>query len=52
MRAIVSADETKSRIAAQGGEPLMTTPEEYAADIAREQAKWGVLIKKLGLRVE
>jgi tripartite-type tricarboxylate transporter receptor subunit TctC len=52
LRAMVGSDETKSRIAAQGGEPLVTTPEEYAADIAREQAKWGVLIKKLGLRVE
>jgi tripartite-type tricarboxylate transporter receptor subunit TctC len=52
LRTIVSADETRARIAAQGGEPLVTTPEEYSADIAREQAKWGVLIKKLGLRVE
>jgi tripartite-type tricarboxylate transporter receptor subunit TctC len=52
LRAIVSADETRTRIAAQGGEPLITTPEEYAADIEREQAKWGRLIKQLGLRVE
>jgi tripartite-type tricarboxylate transporter receptor subunit TctC len=52
LRAIVSADETRARIAAQGGEPLITTPEEYAADIEREQAKWGRLIKQLGLRVE
>jgi tripartite-type tricarboxylate transporter receptor subunit TctC len=52
LRAIVGADEIRSRIAAQGGEPLIATPEEYAADIARDQAKWGVLIKKLGLRVD
>jgi tripartite-type tricarboxylate transporter receptor subunit TctC len=52
LRTIVSADETRARIAAQGGEPLVATPEEYAADIAREQAKWGALIKQLGLRVE
>jgi tripartite-type tricarboxylate transporter receptor subunit TctC len=52
LRAIVSGDETRTRIAAQGGEPLITTPEEYAADIEREQAKWGGLIKQLGLRVE
>jgi hypothetical protein len=31
---------------------LTSTPEQYAADIAREQAKWNVLIKQLGLRVE
>ena len=34
------------------GQPLFSTPEEYAADIDREQAKWGLLIKKLGLRVD
>jgi tripartite-type tricarboxylate transporter receptor subunit TctC len=52
LRAIVSGDETKARIVAQGGEPLITTPEEYSADIERERAKWGMLIKRLGLRVE
>jgi tripartite-type tricarboxylate transporter receptor subunit TctC len=52
LRAMVGSDETRARIAAQGGEPLAATPEEYAADIAREQAKWSVLIKQLGLRVE
>jgi tripartite-type tricarboxylate transporter receptor subunit TctC len=52
LQAMVGSDEMKARIAAQGGEPLTSTPEEYAADIAREQAKWSVLIKQLGLRVE
>jgi tripartite-type tricarboxylate transporter receptor subunit TctC len=52
LRATVSAGSGRSRIAAQGGEPLFSTPEEYAADIDREQAKWGLLIKKLGLRVD
>jgi tripartite-type tricarboxylate transporter receptor subunit TctC len=40
------------RIAAQGGDPLTSTPEGYAADIARESAKWGPLIRRLGLKVE
>lgn len=52
LRATVSAGSARSRIAAQGGEPPFSTPEEYAADIDREQAKWGLLIKKLGLRVD
>jgi tripartite-type tricarboxylate transporter receptor subunit TctC len=52
LRALAGTDEMKARIAAQGGDPLTSTPEEYAADIAREQAKWSVLIKQLGLRVE
>ena len=42
----------KARIFADGGDPLMSTPEDYAADIDREEAKWSALIKKLGLRVD
>jgi tripartite-type tricarboxylate transporter receptor subunit TctC len=52
LRAMVRAEEVRSRIIAQGNEPLIATPEEYAADIERDQAKWSVLIKKLGLRIE
>jgi tripartite-type tricarboxylate transporter receptor subunit TctC len=52
LRAMVESDATAKRIAAAGGEPLATTPDEYAADIARDQAKWGAVISKLGLRVE
>jgi tripartite-type tricarboxylate transporter receptor subunit TctC len=52
LRLMVERPETKKRIAAQGGEPLSSTPEEYAADIARETAKWAPLIKQLGLKVE
>jgi tripartite-type tricarboxylate transporter receptor subunit TctC len=52
LRAMAGSDETRARIAAQGGEPLAASPEEYAADIARDQAKWSALIKQLGLRVE
>jgi tripartite-type tricarboxylate transporter receptor subunit TctC len=49
---MAGSDATRTLIAAQGGEPLASSPEEYAADIAREQAKWGPLIRKLGLRVD
>ena len=30
----------RERIAADGAEPMATTPEEYAADIDREETKW------------
>jgi tripartite-type tricarboxylate transporter receptor subunit TctC len=40
------------RIVADGGDPIASTPEEYAANIAREEAKWATLIKKLGLKIE
>ncbi len=52
LQAITSSAEMAKRIAAQGGEPLISTPEGYAADIARESAKWGPLIRRLGLKVE
>jgi tripartite-type tricarboxylate transporter receptor subunit TctC len=52
LRALVATDEVKSRIHTEGGDPLTSSPEEYAADIDREEAKWGALIRKLGLKVE
>jgi tripartite-type tricarboxylate transporter receptor subunit TctC len=49
---LVNTDEMKKRIRAEGGDPLTSTPEEYTADIDREEAKWASLIRKLGLKVE
>jgi tripartite-type tricarboxylate transporter receptor subunit TctC len=51
LRKIVSADDIQKRIIADGGGPLASTPEEYAANIEREEGKWAALIKKLGLVV-
>jgi tripartite-type tricarboxylate transporter receptor subunit TctC len=52
LRKLVTSDDVRARIAADGGDPLPSSPEEYAADIDREEAKWSALIKKLGLRVD
>jgi tripartite-type tricarboxylate transporter receptor subunit TctC len=52
LRKVVASDDVKQRIFADGGDPLPSTPEEYATDIDHEEAKWSALIKKLGLRVE
>ena len=49
MRAIITSDEIGKRIVADGGDPAPATPEEYAAQIARDEAKWSDLIKKIGL---
>ena len=40
MRAIITSDEISKRIVADGGDPAPATPEEYAAKIARDEAKW------------
>jgi tripartite-type tricarboxylate transporter receptor subunit TctC len=52
LRALLESADVRARIAADGGDPLMSSPAEYAADIEREDKKWGALIKKLNLKVE
>jgi len=52
MRSIAATEEVKKRINNEGGDPLASTPDEYAADIASEADKWGALIRKLNLKVD
>jgi tripartite-type tricarboxylate transporter receptor subunit TctC len=52
LRAIVTSDDFKTRIVADGGGPTPSSPEEYAVNIAREEGKWAALVKKIGLKVE
>ena len=52
LRALVGSEEAKQRILAEGGDPLTSTPEEYARDIDNEERKWGTLVRKLNLKIE
>jgi len=52
LRAILATDEMKKRLIDDGTDPTPSTPEEYAANIAREEAKWAALVQKLGLKIE
>jgi tripartite-type tricarboxylate transporter receptor subunit TctC len=52
LRKVVESDDVKQRIHADGGDMLLSTPEEYSADIDQEEKKWSALIRKLGLRVD
>ncbi|MCX7311777.1 MAG: tripartite tricarboxylate transporter substrate binding protein [Hyphomicrobiales bacterium] len=52
MKAIAVSDDVRKRINNEGGDPLTSTPEAYAADIDQEERKWATLIKKLNLKVE
>src|SRR5204862_8208130 len=52
LRKLVDTDEVKKRIHFEGGDPLTSSPEEYASDIDKEEAKWSALIRKLNLKVE
>jgi len=48
LRAALADPKVHSHIAIEGAEPLPTSPEEYAADIDREETKWSALVKKSG----
>ena len=52
LRKLVDLPEVQKQIHNEGGDPLTSTPAEYAADIDKEERKWGGLVKKLGLKVE
>jgi tripartite-type tricarboxylate transporter receptor subunit TctC len=52
LQAILKSDDMKKRMIDLGSEPTPGTPEDYAANIQREEGKWAALIKKLGLKIE
>ena len=52
LREAMNAPDTKERMAADGTEPLPSTPEEYAADIDKEETKWSAIVRKSGAKVE
>jgi tripartite-type tricarboxylate transporter receptor subunit TctC len=52
LRKLVDTEDVKQKIHAEGGDPLTSTPAEYAKDIDQEETKWGGLVHKLGLKVE
>jgi tripartite-type tricarboxylate transporter receptor subunit TctC len=52
LQAILKSGDTKKLMIDLGSEPTPGTPEDYAANIQREEGKWAALIKKLGLKIE
>jgi len=50
--AALTADDVRTKIEEEGGEPLPSTPSEQALDIREEEAKWGALMRKLGIKAE
>ncbi len=52
LRSAVASDELRTRLADDGAEPLVSTPEEYAADIDREETKWSAIVKRSGAKAE
>jgi tripartite-type tricarboxylate transporter receptor subunit TctC len=52
LRTAVASEDLKAKLAADGTEPLSSTPEEYVIDIDREEAKWSAIVKKSGAKAE
>ena len=50
LRALLASEDIRGRFAVIGAEPLASTPEEYAAEIDREESKWSALVRSLGLK--
>ncbi len=52
LRQAVMAPDTKDRMAADGTEPLPSTPEEYATDIDKEETKWSAIVRRSGAKAD
>jgi tripartite-type tricarboxylate transporter receptor subunit TctC len=52
LRLALSAEDVRQRLATDGAETLPSTPEEYAADIDREETTWSKVVNALGLKGE
>jgi tripartite-type tricarboxylate transporter receptor subunit TctC len=49
---IMASPEVKQRLAGLGTDPVTSTPDEFAAYLKQEIAKWGDVIRKAGLRAD
>ncbi len=45
-------DQVRKRLAIEGADPLPGTPEQYGADIEREEAQWSKVVKASGAKAE
>jgi tripartite-type tricarboxylate transporter receptor subunit TctC len=52
LRTALASDEVRKRLATDGAEPTPSSPEEYAAQIDREETKWSKVVKDSGAKAE
>jgi tripartite-type tricarboxylate transporter receptor subunit TctC len=52
LRLAITSEDMHKRLVAEGTDPTPSTPEEYAVNLEREEAKWAALVKKLGLKFD
>ncbi len=52
LNAALASGDVQKRLANEGADALPMSSEAYAADIDREEKKWGALVRRLNLKVE
>jgi tripartite-type tricarboxylate transporter receptor subunit TctC len=52
LNAALADEDVQKRLANEGADALPMSPQAYAADIDREEKKWGALVRKLNLKLE
>jgi len=52
LRTMLTDEDFKKHLISVGDDPAPSTPEQYADNIKREEAKWTGLVAKLGLKLE
>jgi tripartite-type tricarboxylate transporter receptor subunit TctC len=52
MRTALASADVQSRIDADGAEVFASTPEQYAADVDREETKWSDIVRRSGAKAE
>lgn len=52
LRAALATPEVQKQLATEGAEAEPSTPEEYAADIDREETKWSQIVRQSGAKAD
>jgi tripartite-type tricarboxylate transporter receptor subunit TctC len=52
LQSALKTEDVKQKLAIEGADPSASTPEEYAADIDREESQWSQLITSLGIKAQ
>ena len=52
LQVAIASSDVRERLQREGAEPVPSTPDEYAAEIDREETKWGALVRSLNLKMD
>jgi tripartite-type tricarboxylate transporter receptor subunit TctC len=52
LQVALAAEDIRERLHREGAEPVLSTPDDYTAEIDREETKWGTLVRSLNLKMD